>query len=268
MGGRRLFHDGISVEWKKAVSSSSEDTSLLHKTVSIVSCLLPYGCVTKNQSALNKSGYKKTFFDINGYEKDETPVHEVCVDGFWIGKYEVTQGQWERIMEGNPSKFDNKGRFPVERVSWNRCKEFIEKLNSRSGEEFRLPTEAEWEYAARSGGKNERYAGGNDINRLAWYIRNSSGSTHKVGTKDPNGLGLYDMSGNVWEWCEDQYAADAYAGHSRTNPLVASGESSYVLRGGCWSSGPENLRVTNRHWNSPSNTYNYFLGFRLCLPKD
>jgi formylglycine-generating enzyme required for sulfatase activity len=165
------------------------------------------------------------------------PAHEVCVDGFWIGKYEVTQGQWKRIMGDNPSHFNEGDNYPVETVSWNDVKEFIKRLNAKSSGsyEFRLPTEAEWEYACRSGGKAEEYCGGSDIDSLAWYEENSGNSTHKVGTKTPNGFGIYDMTGNIEEMCEDIYADNAYSKHSRNNPIYTGGGTGHqVVRGGCW----------------------------------
>ena len=122
----------------------------------------------------------------NSGEDDEQPVHEVCVDGFWLGKYEVTQAEWQRVMGNNPSHFKG-DRNPVEIVSWDDAQEFIKRLNAKGNGTFRLPTEAEWEYAARSGGKDEKYAGGNDVDRVAWYKSNSGGKTHPVGTKAPNG---------------------------------------------------------------------------------
>ncbi len=167
-------------------------------------------------------------------QSNESPEHEVTVSGFWIGKYAVTQGQWQKLMGNNPSAFKKGDNYPVETVSWNDAKEFIGKLNGKSGYTYRLPTEAEWEYAARSGGKAEKYAGGNDIEAVAWYNSNSGRSTHPVGSKAPNGLGIYDMSGNVWQWCEDTYDANAYNKHQRNNPISNSGSSLRVLRGGSW----------------------------------
>ncbi len=125
-------------------------------------------------------------------DSDEKPVHEVCLDSFWMGKHEVTQGEWKKIMGNNPSTFKKGDKYPVERVSWNDAQEFIRRLNAKTGGrgKFRLPTEAEWEYACRSGGKPQKYAGGSDPDRVAWYGSNSGGSTHPVGTKAANGLGI------------------------------------------------------------------------------
>ncbi|MCW5199985.1 SUMF1/EgtB/PvdO family nonheme iron enzyme, partial [Desulfobulbus sp. F1] len=145
-----------------------------------------------------------------GHENDEGPVHKVCVDSFWMGQYEVTQGQWKKIMDANPSEFKKGGNYPVEQVSWDDAQDFIKKLNSSTGKSYRLPTEAEWEYACRAN-SSSRYCGGDDLDALAWHSKNSGGSTHPVGGKQGNGFGLYDMSGNVWEWCADQYDSDYYA---------------------------------------------------------
>lgn len=142
---------------------------------------------------------------VGDVDKDEMPVHEACVDDFYIGRHEVTQGQWEEVMGSNPSNSMNGNNYPVERVSWNDVQDFIGKLNNKTGRNYRLPTDAEWEYAARSGEKKETWAGTSDkseLRRYAWYSSNNSrGQTHPVGQKEPNGLGLYDMTGNVWEWC-------------------------------------------------------------------
>ena len=195
----------------------------------------------------------------------ELPLHEVCVDGVWIGKYEVTQGQWEKVMGGNPSYFKRGDNYPVEKVSWNDAKDFIYKLNSRSrgGYEFRLPSEAEWEYACRSGGKAEKYSGGSDVDRFAWYEGNSGGSTHPVGTKAANGLGLYDMSGNVYEWCEDNYAEDAYGKHPRNNPIYTSGGSDRVVRGGSWDNSTGGRAVCGSVAASRPTAGSGDVGFRL-----
>ncbi|MEN6423126.1 MAG: formylglycine-generating enzyme family protein [Smithella sp.] len=204
-----------------------------------------------------------TFGD--GYSQ-EKPVHEVCVSDFYMGKYEVTQGQWQRIMGNNPSHFSSCGaNCPVENVSWNDVQGFIEKLNSRTGKRYRLPTEAEWEYAARSGGKSEKYAGGDDVDAVAWYFSNSGSRTHPVGQKQPNGLGLYDMSGNVWEWCNDWYGDKYYNQSPRDNPGGPSSGSSRVFRGGSWFNLAARTRAANRYWNFP-DFRDLIRGFRLALP--
>ena len=204
-----------------------------------------------------------TFGD--GYA-NEKPVHEVCVNDFYIGKYEVTQGQWQRIMGNNPSYYKNCGdNCPVEQVSWNDIQQFIQRLNNQSGKQYRLPTEAEWEYAARSGGKSEKYAGGNDVDAVAWYDGNSGRETHPVGQKQPNGLGLYDMSGNVWEWCSDWYGEKYYGQSFRDNPDGPSSGSYRVLRGGSWLNKPRYVRVAIRVRYFPVYRSSYY-GFRLAGP--
>ena len=178
-------------------------------------------------------------------DSDEKPTHSVTVSGFYICKYEVTQALWKAVMGNNPSnwKGDN---LPVEQVSWDDCQTFIRKLNALTGKNFRLPTEAEWEFAAR-GGNNSRgykYAGSNIIGDVAWYGDNSGSKTHVVGTKSPNELGIYDMSGNVWEWCQDWKGS--YSSASQTNPTGASSGSYRVLRGGSCRSIARFCRSSNR----------------------
>ncbi|PKN08293.1 MAG: hypothetical protein CVU73_07500 [Deltaproteobacteria bacterium HGW-Deltaproteobacteria-8] len=185
-----------------------------------------------------------TFGDSN---PDEKPVHEACVDGFWLGKFAVTQKQWTQVMGTNPSKPPKGGDFPVDSISWQQAKAFAARLNSlnKEGVRYRLPTEAEWEYACRSGGKAEMFAGGADLERLGWYADNSGGGSHAVGQKAPNGLGLYDMSGNVFQWTEDVYEKTAYANHTRNNPLHTAGWGR-VARGGHWGGGATCARCTFR----------------------
>jgi formylglycine-generating enzyme required for sulfatase activity len=195
---------------------------------------------------------------------NEHPAHEVCLDGFWIGKYQVTQGQWKKIMYNNPSHFKLGDDYPVECVSWKDAKDFISKLNQQSGKIFSLPTEAQWEYAARSGGQDQKYAGGDDADKVAWHDSNSESRTHAVGTKVPNGLGIYDMSGNVWEWCEDVYDEKAYERHERNDPLITSGSTRRVLRGGSWLDGPRLVRSANRV-RFASYSHGHVIGFRLCF---
>ncbi len=190
----------------------------------------------------------------------EKPLHRVRLNGFWLAKYTVTQGQWQKEMESNPSYFKKGDNYPVEQVSWNDAKEFISKLNAKGSTKFRLPTEAEWEYAARSGGRAEMFAGGDDIDRVAWYRGNSARSTHPVGTKAPNGLGLYDMSGNVWQWCEDVYAT--YSSGVQDNPVANGDGSSRVYRGGSMHDEPSFVRTVGRSNGTPDSR-GVSLGFRL-----
>lgn len=190
-------------------------------------------------------------------ESCEMPVHNVCLDGFLIGKYEVTQEQWIKIMGDNPSEFKNcGGNCPVESVSWYDCQAFIKKL----GGKFSLPTEAQWEYAARSGGRNEIYSGGKDIEQVAWYSKNAKTKTQQVGTKASNGLGIFDMSGNVWEWCQDWRGS--YLSNEVKNPTGPSAGSYRVIRGGACYGMPSWVRTTNRGRFYPEFRY-LLTGFRL-----
>jgi formylglycine-generating enzyme required for sulfatase activity len=201
---------------------------------------------------------------------DEKPVHEVCVDGFWMGKTEVTQGQWNKVMGNNPSYFKGKGgNYPVEQVGWTDGKRFAKKLTAMNNGtfEFRFPTEAEWEYACRSGGKPEKYAGGSDLDQVAWYQGNSNHSTHAVATKAPNGLGLYDMSGNVFEWCEDSYHPTIYNRHQRNNPMYADDRGYQLDRGGSWNWENRWSRCASRAYVKRVNWITRSVGFRMVRNK-
>jgi len=195
---------------------------------------------------------------------DEKPSHTVSLSSFYIGKYEVTQAQWRALMGTSPSYFSGCDNCPVENVSWNDVQQFIQKLNQQTGKRYRLPTEAEWEYAARGGNKSRgfKYSGSNDIGAVAWYDGNSGNKTHPVGQKSFNELGIYDMSGNVWEWCSDWEAS--YSSSPSSNPQGPSTGSSRVLRGGGWCSIPRNCRVSIRYSNGP-DVWSNFYGFRLVL---
>ncbi|MBP5366244.1 MAG: formylglycine-generating enzyme family protein [Bacteroidales bacterium] len=217
-----------------------------------------------------KMGVQKTDPDGDNYDADaedyESPVHEVSLSTFSIGETEVTQALWKAVMgaDNNPSEYKNDS-YPVESVSWNDVQEFIMKLNELTGETFRLPTEAEWEYAARGGrmSKGSKYAGSDDLGKVAWYGSNSSNTPHAVATKAPNELGLYDMSGNVYEWCQDSW--DGTKDYS-TTPCDGSANTSgsgRVLRGGSWWIDARYCRVSNRSWDAPGNR-NIILGFRLA----
>ena len=194
---------------------------------------------------------------------DEKPAHSVTLSTYYMSETEVTQELWQEVMGSNPSYFKG-SRRPVERVSWEDSQEFIRRLNQRTGKNFRLPTEAEWEYAARGGRKSYgyKYAGGSSIGDVAWYHDNSGNTTHPVAQKRANELGLYDMSGNVREWCQDYY--DAYPSSSQTNPTGPSLGSHHVIRGGSWYNIARYCRVSFRYSNSLSNRYD-FLGLRLAL---
>ena len=202
----------------------------------------------------------------------ELPTHQVTLSSYSIGQTEVTQELWQAVMGTNPSYFQpstdpNYGanlQRPVEQVSWDDCQTFITKLNQLTGKTFRLPTEAEWEYAARGGNKSQgfKYAGSNNIDDVAWYTSNCDETTHPVATKTPNELGVYDMSGNVWEWCQDWYSL--YSSDAQTNPTGPDSGSERVERGGCWSTGAGSCRVSFRiSWYVGSAYRN--LGLRLAL---
>ena len=216
-----------------------------------------------------KGGTFKMGSDDSESDSDERPIHSVTLDDYYIGKTEVTQGLWEAVMGTNPSYFKGSNK-PVECVSWDDCQEFIAKLNDLTGLEFRLPTEAEWEYAARGGNKSQgyKYAGSNTIDEVAWYSDNAEDvgessrdyGTHPVGTKAPNELGLYDMSGNVWEWCSDWRGK--YSSSAQSNPTGPKSGSNRVERGAGWDNDARRCRVTYRGYYSPDASSNH-LGFRL-----
>jgi len=196
-------------------------------------------------------------------EKDEKPVHQVTLSSFNIGQTEVTQELWQAVMGSNPSHFKG-NKHPVDYVKWEDCQTFIQKLNEMTGQQFRLPTEAEWEFAARGGNMSQgyKYAGDNFLSSVVWYENNSRYSTHDVATKSPNELGLYDMSGNVCEWCQDWYGD--YDSSAQTNPKGPSSGSARVGRGGRWNSSASCCRVAYRDGIAPTSARN-FIGFRLAL---
>ena len=200
----------------------------------------------------------------SNYDNDEKPVHSVTLSDYYMGETEVTQELWEAVMGSNPSRFMGDNQRPVERVSWDDCQEFIKKLNQLTGKEFRLPTEAEWEYAARGGkySRGYKYSGSNNSDEVAWYGTNSGDKTHPVATKKANELGLYDMSGNVLEWCNDWYGD--YHSNSQTNPTGPSEGEYRVLRGGSWDYRDRFVRVSGRGGSTPESRYDN-QGLRLAL---
>jgi formylglycine-generating enzyme required for sulfatase activity len=204
----------------------------------------------------------------------EKPTRRVTVGDYYIGKFEVTQKQWRAVMGAsatlsNPSHFKGCDDCPVESVSWNDIQEFIKELNRQTGKRYRLPTEAEWEFAARGGAQSRgyKYAGSNNIDEVAEYDGNNNKSTKPVGGKKANELGIYDMSGNVWEWCEDWYTADFYKTNKQLkDPVNNTPSSNRVLRGGSWYGNAQGCRVSYRYGNTPGHR-NYYYGFRLaCFP--
>ncbi len=197
-------------------------------------------------------------------ESNEKPVHKVCITkDYYLGKFEVTQGQWKKIMDSNPSDFKKGDNHPVEQVSWNDVQTFISKLNAKTGKIYRLPTEAEWEYACRSGGKEQTYCGGNNLSTYGWYGEDWNTGHHAVGGKSPNGLGLYDMSGNVWEWVQDWYGKSYYQSSPTKDPAGSSSGSVWVFRGGSWFFDASGLRGANRGYVVPGGQRGD-LGVRLA----
>jgi formylglycine-generating enzyme required for sulfatase activity len=197
---------------------------------------------------------------------DEQPVHRVTfTDGFYMGKYEVTQAQWQKVMGNNPSNFKGDGNLPVEDVSWVDAQDFVEKLNRlNDGFKYRLPSEAEWEYACRAGTTGDGDT--RELEGIAWYRKNSAQQTHPVGSKKPNTFGLYDMYGNVWEWCQDWYH-DSYVGaHQDGTARLSAGsdapEEYRAIRGESWFATPNDLRPTLRGLSTPE-IRNLTFGFRV-----
>jgi len=198
---------------------------------------------------------------------NEQPAHEVTVGDFWIGQTEVTQKLFEAISGFNPS-YTRWPECPVDKVSWKDCQAFMETINELTGMEFRLPTEAEWEYAARGGkfSKGYKYAGSDNLDEVAWTVANSAEKSHPVASKKPNELGLYDMSGNVYEWCEDKYLMYDGSEPQYSQKMLKSDikREFHIERGGCWNYGPTMCRVSYRHAGNYTHMYAYD-GFRLAL---
>ena len=192
-------------------------------------------------------------------EESELPTHSVTLSNYYIGETEVTQELWTAVMGSNPSYFTRDMQRPVEQVSWDACQTFITKLNELTGETFRVPSEAQWEYAARGGNKSKGYiySGSNTIDDVAWY---SSSTTHPVKTKAPNELGIYDMSGNVLEWCSDWYGS--YSSAAQTDPTGPSTGLYRVKRGGSWGYHARACRVAFRYYGASVRIIN--MGVRLA----
>lgn len=203
---------------------------------------------------------------------NESPTHQVTLSNYAIGETEVTQQLWYAVMGAKPTSSDYQwsssyglgNSYPAYYISWDDCQQFITKLNQLTGKTFRLPTEAEWEYAARGGSKSDgyKYSGSNTLSYVAWYDDNSSGMAHPVGGKSANELGIYDMSGNLYEWCSDWYGS--YSSYSQTNPTGPSTGSSRVYRGGSWDGDAGFCRVSIHDGIAPFYRSCY-CGMRLCL---
>lgn len=222
---------------------SGKETGFEQKTVRSDSALQQQNLIFR----VGNVSFEMVFVEGGAFSMGTTGLGNVTPSSYYIGRTEVTQDLWEAVMGNNPSFFKG-GQRPVEHVSWEDCQIFINKLNRLLGKNFRLPAEMEWEYAAR-GGQNTheyKYAGSDDLDSVAWYGNNSGGKTHNVGTREPNELGIYDMSGNVGEWCEDCFG------------------TSRVYRGGGWTHYARYCRVDYRHYNTPDYHY-YYLGLRLVL---
>ncbi len=252
-GGETEFNLIVSVNYVETVGNSSFD--MIH----VVGGTFVMGCTSEQSDC----------------EGDEIPNHSVNLDNYYIGKTEVTQKLWREIMGSNPSKFNDCENCPVEQVSWIDIQDFLKKLNERTGKSYSLPTEAQWEYAARGGIKSGKstgedvdfkFAGGNNIQEIAWLNENSGNKTHPVGLKKPNALGIFDMAGNVMEWCSDWYHFEYYKTGTPNNPQGASSGSFRIRRGGGWCFGASQNRVSKRGYYDPFFR-NTFLGFRLvCEP--
>ncbi len=240
------------------------------QTLSVKTILLPGGIPLRFVKIQSGAFYMGSNLNEDGNTPDEAPKHLVTISkAFYIGQFEVTQSQWQAVMGNNPSVFRdsiNSGNLPVEMVSWDDCQKFLEKLNSLVIGFFRLPTEAEWEYACRAGSQT-RYSHGNDLDfsmlsDYAWFYSRAEGKSHTVGQKKPNAWNLYDMHGNVWEWCSDWY--DSYSGESRIDPQGALAGDGKIIRGGSWFNEPQSLFCANRH-RHPTDSRQTNIGLRLIL---
>jgi formylglycine-generating enzyme required for sulfatase activity len=257
---------GLYAVWRKTKNKETvfadyrETASNLNiDMVAVQGCTFTMGCTSEQGD------------DCYGIEK---PAHSVTVSDYYIGKYEVTQAQWRAVMgttvrqqrdkENTSWSMAGEGdSYPMYYVSWNEVQEFIAKLNSMTGKRYRLPKEGEWEYAAKERKKSQgyKYSGGNTVDSVAWYDGNSDSETHAVGAKPSNELGIFDMSGNVWEWCGDWYGA--YGSSAQTDPKGASSGSYRVIRGGSWNYGASYARALSRSYDAPDYRY-HNLGFRMA----
>ena len=252
----------IESQQQSSGSSSSGSSSSSGQTITVTANDVTFTMVAVKGGTFQMGATSEQGSDA---ESDEKPAHRVTLSDYYIGQTEVTQALWQAVMGTNPSNWKG-SNLPVEKVSWDACQQFITKLNQITGRRFRLPTEAEWEFAARGGNKSRgyKYSGSNDIGAVAWYWENSGKMTHSVGQKQANELGIYDMTGNVWEWCQDWYDKEYYGKSPSTNPCNNTSASCRVDRGGSWNGSARSCRVSNRYDDSPDNA-DYSLGLRLAM---
>ncbi|MDB5281463.1 MAG: Sulphatase-modifying factor protein [Bacteroidota bacterium] len=267
-----FFVTGLFAQSKTA--TSPRDTSLAHKHApkrenNVASNVPMEILVNIEANMVNVSGGSITMGCDNPQDTDcyywEKPAHMITVSNFYISKYPVTQRQWEAIVGINPFSSKYCPDCPVENVSWYDTQIFFSKLNQMTGKEYRLPTEAEWEYAAKGGAKTKefKYAGSNNPDEVGWNGNNSNKQTHPVGTKKPNELGLYDMSGNVWQWCSDWFNEKYYTKSPVLNPEGPKRAEYRVCRGGSWWSDPADTRTINRD-RYPADARDDDVGFRIA----
>ncbi len=196
--------------------------------------------------------------------KKEAPQHRVTLQPFYVAKYPITQAQYQAIMGKNSSHFKVKNN-PVECVSWNDAQEFCQRLSQETGKKYQLPSEAQWEYGCRAGSTTAYYFGDNEsqLGKYAWYRDNSGGKTHPVGQKKPNQWGLYDMHGNVWEWCEDNWHSNYEGAPTDDSAWIRKTSNIFVVRGGSWNDNPYNCRSAYRSYDDRRSDDNYNVGFRV-----
>ncbi|MEB2774308.1 SUMF1/EgtB/PvdO family nonheme iron enzyme [Algoriphagus sp. D3-2-R+10] len=253
-----LLIGGIVIWWWQSNSNKSGNASAVNSdsvtTTSATGNIYEPDMVTVQGGMFAMGGKENT---------NEKPIHNVTLASFKIAKYETTLAQWQKVMGSNPAGREDCMDCPVTAVGWDDVQTFIKKLNTLSGKNYRLPTEAEWEYAARGGteSKNFEYAGSNDINAVAWTSANSGSNAHPVGQKEANELGLYDMSGNVFEWCNDWYDENYYGKSPGNDPKGPATGPHRVIRGGNWASEPAVSRVAHR---IPNQLGYGAMGFRLA----
>ena len=258
--------EGVSYGEEKSFTTLIKEDIFADKTITVNGVSFTMKAVeggTFNMGAQNTDPSAPNY-DEEAWER-ESPVHSVTLSDYYIGETEVTQELWQAVMGYNPSHFVD-GKNPVEQVSWYTCQTFVTLLNEMTGMNFRLPTEAEWEYAARGGNKSEGYiySGSDDLEDVAWFADNSAGKTHEVKTKIPNELGIYDMCGNVLEWCQDIFGD--YSSEPQTNPIGALSGTDCVIRGSGCRSNASYCRLPVRCYLMPGGA-SYSIGFRLAMER-